>query len=123
MRSWMLMLLITFAVAPALAQESHRASSNETPAADAAPVKPDADAAADVKEDKPFKIPPGFRTKTRGDKTVYCRKETISGPRFGTEACFTEEQLVQKAAENEAARQELERSLRTCSNEAACGNR
>jgi hypothetical protein len=123
MRGWMLMLLITFAVTTAFAQESHKASGNETPAADAAPVKPDADAAVDVKEDKPFRIPPGFRTKTRGGKMVYCRKETISGSRFGSEGCFTEEQLVQKAAENEAARQEVERSLRTCSNEAACGNR
>ena len=123
MRSWMLMLLITFAVDPVFAQESYKASGNETPAADAAPVKPDTDAAVDVKEDRPFKIPPGFRTKTKGDKTVYCRKETISGSRFGSERCFTEEQLVQKAAENEAARQEVERSSRTCSNEAACGNR
>ena len=119
----MLMAPITLATGSAFAQSSESASGNENPAADAAPVKPDADAAADVKEDKPFRIPPGFRTKTRGEKTVYCRKETISGSRFGTEACFTEEQLVQKAAENEAARQELERSLRTCSNEAACGNR
>ena len=123
MRNWMLMLLITFAVTPAFAQESHKASGNETPAADAAPVKPDADAAVDVKEDKPFKIPPGFRTKTRGEKTVYCRSDTVSGSRFAKEQCYTEEQLKQKAAENEAARQELERSLRTCPNEAACGNR
>ena len=121
MRNMILMALFALAAGSAYAQSSVLATSNETPAADAAPDKPDA--AADVKEDKPFKIPPGFRTKTRGEKTVYCRKETISGSRFGTESCFTEEQLVQKAAENEAARQELERSLRTCSNEAACGNR
>lgn len=114
-----LMALLALAAGSASAQSSVLAASNETPAADAAPVKPEA--AADAKEDKPFKIPPGFRTKTRGDKTVYCRKETISGSRFGTESCFTEEQLVQKAAENEAARQEMERSLRVCSTSTACG--
>lgn len=123
MRSMMLAALITLAAGSAIAQNHELASGNETPTADAAPVKPDADAAADVKEDKPFKIPPGYRTKTRGDKTVYCRKDTISGSRFGTEKCYTEEQLEQKAAEEEAARQEIERTMRVCSNEAACANR
>ncbi len=121
MRSWMLMLLIAFAAAPALAQDAYKSTSNETPAADAPPVKPDPEAVTEVKEDKPFKIPPGFRTKTRGEKTVYCRSDTVSGSRFAKEQCFTEEQLKQKAAENEAARQEVERSLRVCSNAATCG--
>ena len=101
MRSMMFAMLIAFATAPAIAQDSE---------------KP-------VKHEKEFKPPPGYRTKTPGDQTVYCRKDTISGSRFGTEKCYTEEQLEQKAAENEAARQEVERSTRVCSNEAACGNR
>jgi hypothetical protein len=121
MRSWMLVLLIAFVATPALSQEPRNSASNETPAADAAPVKPDPDAVTEVKEDKPFKIPPGFRTKTRGEKTVYCRSDTVSGSRFAKEQCFTEEQLKQKAAENEAARQELERSLRVCSTSSTCG--
>lgn len=121
MRSWMLILLIVLAAFPAIGQESRKASSNETPAADASPVKPDPDAAVDVKEEKPFKIPPGFRTKSRGEKTIYCRSDTVSGSRFAKVQCYTEEQLKQKAAENEAARQEMERSLRVCSADPACG--
>jgi len=116
-----LVALLSLAASPAFAQSTELATSNETPAADAAPVKPDPNAVTEVKEDKPFKIPPGFRTKTRGEKTVYCRSDTVSGSRFAKEQCFTEEQLKQKAAENEAARQEMERSLRVCSTSATCG--
>lgn len=122
MRRLILMVLLGLAAGFAFAQSVGLASSDETPAADAAPAKPDPDAAADVAEAKPFKIPPGFRTKTKGDKTVYCRKETISGSRFGTERCFSEEQLQQKAAEAEAARQEVERAMRVCATETACAN-
>jgi hypothetical protein len=121
MRSWMLVLLMAFATVPALAQDTHKSTSNETPSADAPPVKPDPEAVTEVKEDKPFRIPPGFRTKTRGERTVYCRSDTVSGSRFAKEQCFTEEQLKQKAADNEAARQEVERSLRVCSTAANCG--
>ena len=121
MRSMILVALLSLAASPAFAQSTELATSNETPAADAAPVKPDPNAVTEVKEDKPFKIPPGFRTKTRGEKTVYCRSDTVSGSRFAKEQCFTEEQLKQKAAENEAARQEMERSLRVCSTSATCG--
>ena len=120
MRSWTLVLMIVFAAAPALAQEAQNGSSDETSTADAAPVKPDPDAAADVAEAKPFKIPPGFRTKTRGDKVMYCRKDVISGSRFGTEKCYTEEQLTRMAAESEAARQEVEKAMRTCATTAEC---
>ena len=121
MRSCVLVLLFMFAAAPALADETHRSTSNETPDADAPPVKPDPEAVTEIKEVKPFKIPPGFRTKTRGEKTVYCRSDTVSGSRFAKEQCFTEEQLKQKAAENEAARQELEKSLRVCATTSTCG--
>ena len=121
MRSWTLMLLIAFAIVPALADETHRSTSNEAPAADAMSVKPDPEAVNEVKEDKPFRIPPGFRTKTRGEKTVYCRSDTVSGSRFAKEQCFTEQQLKKKAAENEAARQEMEKSLRVCSTTTTCG--
>ncbi len=58
MRSMMLMALLSLAAGSAFAQSSELASNNETQAADAAPVQPDADAVTDVKEDKPFKIPP-----------------------------------------------------------------
>jgi hypothetical protein len=122
MRRMILMALLALAAGPAFAQSSVLATSNETPAADAAPVKPDGDALAEVKEDKPFKIPPGFRTKTRGDKTMYCRKETVSGSRFGKEQCYTEEQLVTIAERNEAQRQEIERSRRVCASDASCGS-
>jgi hypothetical protein len=121
MRSMMLLALLGLAASPAFAEDSELASSNETPASDAAPVKPDPNAVTEIKEEKPFKIPPGFRTKTRGAKVVYCRADTVSGSRFAKEQCFTEEQLKQKAAENEAARLEMEKSLRICSTSATCG--
>ena len=120
MRSWIFMLIVAFAATSVLGQEAQKASSNETSAADAAPVKPDPDAAADVAEAKPFKIPPGFRTKTRGDKVMYCRKDVISGSRFGTEKCYTEEQITRMTAESEAAKQEVEKATRTCAATAEC---
>ena len=122
MRSMILMALLTLVAGFVFAQSAELATSDETPAAEAASVPPDADAMADVKEARPFKIPAGYNTRTRGDKTVYCRKETVSGSRFGTEKCFTEEQLQRKAAEIEAARQELEKSMRACSTDTACAN-
>ncbi len=122
MRSMILMALLTMAAGSAFAQSSALATSNETPATDAAPVKPDGDAAAEIREEKPFRIPPGFRTKTRGDKTMYCRKETISGSRFGSEKCYTEEQLEAIAERNEAQRQEIEKSRRVCASDSTCGN-
>ena len=73
MRSWIVILLIAFAAAPALAQEARQASSDETSTADAAPVKPDPDAAADVAEARPFKIPPAS-----GPRRVATRPCTVA---------------------------------------------
>ncbi|MGE0031108.1 MAG: hypothetical protein AB7T20_08335 [Steroidobacteraceae bacterium] len=35
-----------------------------------------------------FKPPPGYKSRTRGDKVVYCRKELVEGTRFTQEKCY-----------------------------------
>ncbi|MFZ2508646.1 MAG: hypothetical protein WAW79_09275 [Steroidobacteraceae bacterium] len=116
------MALLSLAAGAVLAPSGVLATNNEAPAVEAAPVQPAEDAAAEIKEEKPFKIPPGFRTKTRGEKTVYCRMETLSGSRFGSETCFTEEQLRAIAEQNEAQKQEIERNRRACASDASCAS-
>ncbi len=122
MKIMMRMALLILAAGSVFAAASDLATSNESPVAEAVPVEPAGDAVAEIKEDKPFRMPPGFRTKTRGEKTVYCRKETLSGSRFGSETCYTEEQLKAIAAQNEAQRQEIERNRRACAADAACAS-
>jgi invasion protein IalB len=100
MRAMMLGLLIVFATLPAVAQDS------EEPA----------------KVAKEYKPPPGYKTRHRGDSTIYCRKSTEIGSRFKVEKCFTQEQLKEELARQEAIRQEFEKQRRICSNPNTCGS-
>lgn len=61
-----------------------------------------ADAAAKAAAPRKFVVPPGYRTKRRGDHVVYCRKESQQGSRLEAEKCYDEAGL----REIEAARRE-----------------
>jgi invasion protein IalB len=100
MRAMMLGLLIVFATLPAVAQDG------KEPA----------------KVAKEYKPPPGYKTRHRGDSTIYCRKSTEIGSRFKVEKCFTQEQLKEELARQEAIRQEFEKQRRICSNPNTCGS-
>jgi hypothetical protein len=78
-------------------------------AAEEQPVVPDASkASAEAKpvaeESAEFEVPPGFRTKKRGDMTLYCRREDVLGSRFKAEKCYDEagvRELERKRREGE----------------------
>jgi len=75
------------------AQQS--AIGNEFPAAEPAKDKSATTAAvAEAKDEKEaLKPPPGFRAKKRGDKVLYCIKDSDVGTRFKTEKCYDEDKL------------------------------
>ena len=95
MRSLMLAVLIAFAAAPAAAGDSDK---------------------------QEYKPPPGYKTRHRGDKTIYCRKGTEIGSRFPVEKCFTEEQLKVELERIEVEKEEFERGRRVCSTASVCAN-
>lgn len=63
-------------------------------------------ATATTEEDKPFKIPAGYREKRVNGKVMYCSSRVTSGSRFGKDTCRTEEQLRAVERQKEAARSE-----------------
>jgi cytoskeletal protein RodZ len=63
-------------------------------------------ATATMQEDKPFKIPAGYREKRVNGKVVYCSSRVVSGSRFGKDTCRSEEQLRAIERQKEAARSE-----------------
>jgi hypothetical protein len=65
----------------------------------------EATAAADEAnaDDKPFKVPAGYRSKRVNGKTLYCSSTVTSGSRVGKEKCRTEQQLREIQKQREAA--------------------
>jgi hypothetical protein len=83
--------------ATATEQSAAEQSAAEQPAAQST------EQAAETADNKPFKIPPGYRSKRVGGKTIYCSSTVVSGSRFGKEKCRTEQQLREIAKQREAA--------------------
>jgi len=79
---------------------------SEAPQA-SAEAKPDAKAASE------FKPPPGFRTRKRGDVTVYCRKEAVMGTRLAADKCYDEAGL-RKLNHTELEQIEVLERIRAC---------
>src|SRR5262245_59991977 len=75
----------------ATATEQNTASETTADAAE----QPAADDAAKAEEDKPFKVPPGYRAKRINGKQMYCTASgQVTGARLsGKEQCRTEDQL------------------------------
>jgi hypothetical protein len=80
----------------------------------AAEVTPEPEAARPEPE---FKPPPGYRTRKRGDKVVYCRKELIEGTRFTQEQCYDKVRLKEIESLMDQQRREIDQRRRIC---AAC---
>ena len=115
MRSLIFAVLFAFAAVPALAQENERPVQAETKQAEA---QPEAAAKADTKEYLP---PPGWKTRHRGNKMIYCRKDTEIGSRFPVDKCFSKEQLDIELARIEMSKEEFDRRRRVCSDQSICG--
>jgi hypothetical protein len=84
---------------------AEQATETEPAAEQAAATEQPAEPAADQADTKPFKIPPGYRSKRVNGKTIYCSSTVVSGSRFGKEKCRTEQQLREIARQREAATQ------------------
>jgi hypothetical protein len=105
----------------ALAQDSDSAVGNETVTADQANDKAATDTVADAKEPEEFVPPPGYRMRKRGDKVLYCKKETDSGTRFAKERCYDEDRLKALVMSSEQDQVDLDQSRRVCLIQGQCG--
>ena len=118
MRSLIFAVLFAFAAFPALAQENEKpAQAGEKQAETQAKAQTAAQAAG-----QEYEPPPGWKTRHRGDKTIYCRKDTEIGSRFPVEKCFTKEQLEIELERIEMMKEEFERHRRVCSDATLCGS-
>ena len=120
MRGMMLVVVMAFAVGPALASEGDSAIGNDTPTADQAQDKAAADTADEAKEPEPFKVPAGYQAKQRGKKTVYCKKAMESGTRFSQEKCFSEETLRAMEASRNEDQAKLDQTRKICASVDNC---
>lgn len=88
----------------------------ETPQAEAAAQEPEA-----ANEESEFKPPAGYKSKKRGDKVVFCRKELVEGTRFTKDKCYDKVQLKEIEALMEQQRREMDQRRRICPQPTACG--
>lgn len=121
MRYALLTVLSSLLAMPVLAAASDNAIGNETVTADQAQDKAETDTADEAKAPTPFKVPLGFRQKTKGKRIVYCKKETEPGTRFSSERCYDETQLRAMEASRQQEQAAIEQSRKICSNQDACG--
>ena len=121
MRGMMLAVVMAFFAGSALAADSDSAIGNETPNADQAQDKAEADTADEAKEPEPFKVPLGYQAKTRGKRVVYCKKSMESGTRFSQEKCYSEDQLRAMEMAREQEQATLEQTRKVCANVENCG--
>lgn len=75
-------------------------------------------------ESKPkseYRPPPGYRTRKRGDKVVYCKKVSIPDSRLMTEKCYDQTQLREIELLMEQQRNEIDQRRRICPSPTTCG--
>lgn len=88
----------------------------ETPQAQAAPQEPQA-----AKAEPEFKPPPGYKSKKRGDKVVWCLKELVEGTRFTNDKCNDKVQIKEIESLMEQQRREMDQRRRICPQPTVCG--
>ena len=120
MRGMMLAILMGFAAGLAFAADNDSAIGNETPTADQAQDKAEADTTDEAKPEEPFKVPAGYQPKKRGKRMVYCKKALESGTRFSQEKCYSEEQLRAMDAEREQDQVSLDQNRKVCGTVESC---
>ena len=120
MRGMMLTVLMAFLAGTAVAGTGDSAIGNDTPTADQAQDKAEAETTEGAKEAAPFKVPAGYQAKSRGKKTVYCRKSMESGTRFSQEKCYSEEALRAMESEREQDQATLDQNRKVCATVESC---
>jgi invasion protein IalB len=130
-----LTLLLFLAALPAMATEpapevpagpaaTENSAPRQSPVATAEAREPEssvaavAPAAATAAEE--FKAPAGYKKKTRGGETVYCRSETPVGTRFPTEYCFTRNDLQRIEKNKQSMQREMQLRTKMCTTGSAC---
>jgi len=123
------MRLVFLAVLLTLVAEIAYSQDAPAPAANTANQEKLADKASDASKPQPvatsekeeeFKIPPGFKAKKRGNKTVYCTKGSAIGTRFVTETCYDETQMRDYIQAREQNQIDLDRSRAVCATASVC---
>ena len=120
MRGMMLAVLMGLVSGFAIAADNDSAIGNETPTADQAQDKAEADTTDEAKPEEPFKVPAGYQPKKRGKKMVYCKKAMESGTRFSQEKCYSEEQLRAMEGERDQDQVTLDQSRKVCGTAESC---
>jgi hypothetical protein len=120
MRGMMLAVLMGLVSGFAFAAANDSAIGNETPTADQAQDKAEADTTDEAKPEEPFKVPAGYQPKKRGKKMVYCKKAMESGTRFSQEKCYSEEQLRAMEGERDQDQVTLDQSRKVCGTAESC---
>ncbi len=120
MRGMTLAIMMAIVAGPAFGADNDSAIGNETPTADQAQDKAKADTTDAARPVEPFKVPAGYQAKTRGKKTVYCKKAMESGTRFSQEKCYSEEQLRALDAEREKEQASFDQNRKVCGGLESC---
>lgn len=76
--------------------------------------------AAKAENEKPVKVPPGYRKKLVKDQIMYCTTTTTLGSRFPKQICVDEDGLQALAELRESNQQDLKKSQSLCASAAAC---
>jgi hypothetical protein len=114
---------LLLAVTPAQGEDTPVAEQAAAEAQAPADVEPETVAKADAaEEDGEFRIPPGFRVKTRGEFTLYCRKEAVMGTRFPVEKCYDESGIREYLRAQREDQQKVDQMRRICSSVGSCGS-
>lgn len=75
----------------------------------------------EARPEEEYKPPPGYRTRKRGDKVIYCKKEQVRESRLMTEKCYDQQQLRELLFSIEQQRNEIDQRRRICPSPTTCG--
>ena len=104
-------------VPAAAAADEPAATPAAAPAVAAQPAGTPAATAAEAHE---FKPPPGYKTKKRGDETVYCRSRAVLGTRLKSEECHTQGELDAVDKAMRASQEDIQQRGRMCGTGTMC---
>jgi hypothetical protein len=109
------------AAAPVAAAQPAPAPESQPAATVAAREEESAAATAGATKDEKFRAPAGYKVKSKGGGTVYCKSETPVGTRFATEYCFTEAQLERIEKNKRSIQEDHAQRTRTCAGASCSG--
>jgi hypothetical protein len=104
-------------VPSAAAADEPAAAPAAAPAVGAQPAGTPAAPVAAVHE---FKPPPGYKTRKRGDETVYCRSRAVLGTRLKSEECHTQAELDAIDKAMRASQEDMQQRARMCGTGSMC---